>query len=68
MPIYEYECPKCGHIQEELILTENDIPKCVECGSNVKRIMSAGNFILKGKGWAKDGYGLKKTEKEKAST
>ena len=34
MPIYEYECPKCGAHMERLVRAEGDIPKkCPECGS-----------------------------------
>ena len=33
MPIYEYECPKCGHRQEELssVADRFDGPDCNEC-------------------------------------
>ena len=65
MPIYDFECEECGHVQEELILTKDDIPKCMECGNDMKRIMSSSNFILKGRNWAKDSYGLKESKKEK---
>jgi len=68
MPIYDFKCKECGHVQEQLVLSEDDIPKCMECGHDMERIMAASNFILKGRNWAKDNYGLKGTKKEKNSS
>jgi putative FmdB family regulatory protein len=31
MPIYEFQCPKCQHIFEELVFGRN-IPVCPACG------------------------------------
>ncbi len=33
MPIYEYECKKCGHRFEELVFG-SDVPECPECHSH----------------------------------
>ncbi|MGD0226528.1 MAG: zinc ribbon domain-containing protein [Terriglobia bacterium] len=34
MPIFEYVCPKCGHVFEKLILSRNQpTPPCPKCGS-----------------------------------
>ncbi|MHB8407898.1 MAG: FmdB family zinc ribbon protein [Acidiferrobacterales bacterium] len=57
MPTYEYECPKCGE-KFELIqkISENNPPQHCE-GTDAKRIISKpALFVLKGGGWAKDGY------------
>lgn len=32
----------------------------LKCGEKMKRIISASSFILKGSGWARDGYAGKK--------
>lgn len=33
MPIYEYECKKCGNSFEELVRSaEESAPKCPQCG------------------------------------
>ena len=33
MPIFEYACPKCGHVFEKLILSRtHDLPECPQCG------------------------------------
>lgn len=35
MPIKEYQCADCGHIQEELILKSDDAPtNCPHCESS----------------------------------
>lgn len=55
---YEYECTTCLH-HWELEQSIKDIAEknCPECKKETaKRLISAGNFILKGSGWYKDGY------------
>jgi len=53
MPIYEYQCKSCGHELEKLqrmsdpVLT--DCPACSQ--SELKRLVSAARFRLKGSGW-----------------
>lgn len=42
MPIYEYECVKCGGRVEALIRNEKDIPaKCAKCGGKLNKALSA---------------------------
>jgi putative FmdB family regulatory protein len=42
MPIYEYECQKCGTRLERLIRRPDDVPKsCPECGGKVRKALSA---------------------------
>jgi len=58
MPIYCYEC-ECGHKLEQLDLTfieSKKDKKCPKCGKKMKIVIGAPSFILKGKGWYKDGY------------
>lgn len=59
MPTYNYECDACGHgFEREQRISENPVKKCPKCGKNkARRMISAGNFILKGSGWYSDGYG-----------
>ncbi len=41
MPIYEYECAKCGGRVEALVRNEGDIPKkCVKCGGKLNKALS----------------------------
>jgi putative FmdB family regulatory protein len=53
MPIYEYRCGACGHHLEALQkMTDSPLRKCPECGkSQLKRLVSASQFRLKGSGW-----------------
>lgn len=61
MPIYEYRCQSCENTFEKLVKMNADAPPCPECGhTEVKKLVSASGFILKGSGWYKDHYGLKK--------
>jgi|TARA_B100002003_G_C14047657_1_gene504630 putative FmdB family regulatory protein len=68
MPIYEYKCEDCGHEFEEMLhFSERDIPLNTPCSfptcdGKVHLKMSLGSFHLKGGGWYKDGYGIKKQE------
>ena len=53
MPIYDYKCSNCGH-QVEIIQKISDKPLkiCPKCGkSNLKKLISAPSFRLKGGGW-----------------
>jgi putative FmdB family regulatory protein len=53
MPIYEYRCGACGHHLEALQkMTDAPLRKCPDCGkSQLKRLVSASRFRLKGSGW-----------------
>jgi putative FmdB family regulatory protein len=66
MPLYEYKCVECG-AQLEVLVRHPDLvtgkhdevvvcPKS-ECAGEAKRMLSRSTtFILKGGGWASDGY------------
>ena len=53
MPIYEYKCLECGYYLEALQrIGEKLLTDCPQCNANkLKRLVSAPNFRLKGKGW-----------------
>jgi putative FmdB family regulatory protein len=53
MPIYEYRCGACGHHLEALQkMTDGPLRKCPDCGkSQLRRLVSAPQFRLKGSGW-----------------
>lgn len=59
MPTYDYQCGKCGfEFEREQRITEPPVKSCPKCKSRqVKRLLSAPGFILKGGGWYADGYG-----------
>ena len=58
MPIFEYRCTKCAHVQEE-ILARDEQPKikCEDCGGKATRIMSSPNHKYVGAGFYKTDYG-----------
>lgn len=53
MPIYEYRCAGCGHHLEALQkMSEAPLRKCPDCGkAQLRRLVSASRFRLKGSGW-----------------
>ena len=61
MPLYEYQCPDCGHRFEEIQKVSDDpIRVCPECGEQrVSKLIGLSRFALKGSGWYSDHYGLK---------
>jgi putative FmdB family regulatory protein len=64
MPIYEYRCAACGHPLEVLQkMTDAPLRKCPSCGkAQLKRLVSAPQFRLKGSGWYETDF---KSDKEK---
>lgn len=64
MPLYDLICD-CGHTKEEMLKLDEEEPVCDRCGLRMKKAMSAPAFILNGKNWYRDHYGLKKESKKK---
>jgi len=58
MPTYEYRCDACGHeLTIEQRITEPKLTVCPQCAEEkLVRLISGGNFILKGGGWYADLY------------
>jgi putative FmdB family regulatory protein len=48
MPIYEYDCPRCGRFDTLQRMSAPPLRRHEACGSPVKKVMSAGSFSLKG--------------------
>jgi putative FmdB family regulatory protein len=71
MPTYEYLCNRGHKFERVQGITDPKIERCLcpGCGARAKRLISSTSFILKGSGWAKDGYssGSKKS-KQKGGT
>jgi len=52
MPIYEYECTKCGRIEEALQkFSDKPLKKCHHCSGKLHKLVSQSSFQLKGTGW-----------------
>ncbi len=57
MPTYENRCRRCGHLFENVQSIKDETrPACPVCGGETERLISLGSFVLKGTGWAKQGY------------
>jgi putative FmdB family regulatory protein len=58
MPTYPYRCLACGYTFEaQQDITSDPLAVCPACGgSMLQREIAQTTFVLKGKGWAADGY------------
>jgi putative FmdB family regulatory protein len=67
MPLYEYECKKCGHRFEKIQLySARMVKKCPECGGQVEQMITAPAVQFKGSGWYVTDY-AKKTSSQGSS-
>lgn len=58
MPIYEYECKKCGKVLEAYQkFSEAPLKKCKHCSGRLNKLISNSTFHLKGSGWYVTDYG-----------
>ena len=52
MPLYEYECAKCGeHFEELEKFSDAPLTKHEDCGGKVRRLLSPPAIQFKGSGW-----------------
>jgi putative FmdB family regulatory protein len=60
MPLYEYECKKCGHRFEKIQkFSDRMVKKCPDCGGAVEQMISAPAVQFKGSGWYVTDYAKK---------
>src|SRR5262249_17718057 len=60
MPLYEYQCKKCGHRFEKIQkFSDKPVKKCPECGGPVEQVISAPAVQFKGSGWYVTDYAKK---------
>src|ERR1051325_2716662 len=60
MPLYEYQCKKCGHKFERIQrFSDPLVKKCPECGGKVEQVLSAPAVQFKGSGWYVTDYARK---------
>jgi putative FmdB family regulatory protein len=60
MPLYEYECKKCGHRFERIQrFSDPMVKKCPECGGKVEQMITAAAVQFKGSGWYVTDYAKK---------
>ncbi|MCY4051960.1 MAG: zinc ribbon domain-containing protein [Gammaproteobacteria bacterium] len=65
MPFYEYQCTNCGHKLEALQkISDKPLTQCPACEQpNLKKLVTAAAFRLKGSGWYETDF--KNSGKEK---
>ncbi len=70
MPIYEYQCSRCGHQLEAFQnMSEPPLTECPNCHQQaLNKLVSAGGFQLKGTGWYKTDYSVKGKAKPTTET
>ena len=62
MPVYEYQCTKCGQIEEAFQkISDSPLKTCSHCKGHLKKLISQSTFHLKGSGWYVTDYGGAKT-------
>ncbi|MCF6247269.1 MAG: zinc ribbon domain-containing protein [Desulfobacula sp.] len=68
MPVYEYQCNKCGQIQEAFQkISDSPLKTCSHCEGHLKKLISQSTFHLKGSGWYVTDYGGSKSGNQKES-
>jgi putative FmdB family regulatory protein len=72
VPIYEYQCTKCGEVFEAFQkITDEPLSQCKFCHAKVEKLISQSSFQLKGGGWYLTDYARRSSsspaEKPKAN-
>ena len=69
VPLYEYECKKCGHRFEKIQKFSDDPEKvCPKCGGEVEKLLSSPAVQFKGAGWYVTDYAKKGGSSSKSSS
>jgi len=69
MPIYEYECTKCGlHTESLQKFSDSPLTECEMCHGKLKKLISHNTFHLKGTGWYVTDYASKSGGNQGQST
>ncbi len=60
MPLYEYQCVKCGRRTEKIENVDGPhLKKCPHCGGKVERLLAPPAIQFKGAGWYVTDYAKK---------
>lgn len=70
MPIFDYQCNECDHTFEAIQkISDAVLTECPECGkAQLKKMVSAPSFRLKGGGWYETDFKGSKKENNKKET
>jgi putative FmdB family regulatory protein len=68
VPLYEYQCAKCGKRTEKIeSVSGPHLKKCPHCGGKVERLVTAPAIQFKGSGWYVTDYAGKSGAKDGAT-
>jgi len=68
MPVYEYECTRCGHIEEAFQnFSDKPLTRCGHCAGKLRKLISQSTFHLKGTGWYVTDYANRSKNSQCAS-
>ena len=69
MPLYEYECTKCGE-RLEILQKISDPPysRCPKCGGQMRKLLSAPAIQFKGSGFYKTDYAKSESKSEQSES
>jgi putative FmdB family regulatory protein len=59
VPLYEYQCPKCGRFELIRKFADPPLATCPTCGAEVQKLLSAPAIQFKGAGWYITDYARK---------
>jgi putative FmdB family regulatory protein len=59
LPLYEYQCPKCGRFEIIRKFSDSPLLACPTCGGEIQRLASAPAIQFKGTGWYVTDYARK---------
>ena len=68
MPLYEYQCTKCGERVEILQKVSDPYSHCPKCGADMRKLISSPAIQFKGSGFYKTDYASKPAESKSEST
>jgi len=67
LPLYEYECKKCGRRVEKIQkFSDAPLTSCDGCGGNLERLLSSPAIQFKGSGWYVTDYARGSTSNSKS--
>lgn len=69
MPLYEYQCVKCGRRTEKIESVDGPhLKKCPHCGGKVERLLAPPAIQFKGAGWYVTDYAKKSSGSDSERT
>jgi putative FmdB family regulatory protein len=64
LPLYEYECARCGRFERILKFSDPPLLACPTCGGEIQKLLSAPAIQFKGTGWYITDYARKSGGKD----